>query len=830
MSPGTTTTLLLSWVVLPVLLLTVTAGAGLLVDAVSGRRLPGPLVPAVGLAMLVALTTLTTTFAWSAPWTGPACAVAAIVGLALGTPRLRGLAARSEPGALACTAVVAGVVLAYGAPVLATGRPTFAGWISLDDGATWLAMADRLVTAGRNTTGLAPSTFETTLAVNWEQSSYPIGAFPLLGLGQQVLGVDGIHLLQPHLATLAAILGLGVVSLLRTVGTSWAWAALGGALAAQPALLYAYALWSGVKELALAPIVLAAAMLAARPAHPGSFGSRFRSLVPFTAVAAGAIGIGGVLAAAWLVVPAAVLAVRTARRIGPAATAASAAAAGALLLAAVLPTQGDTRLADLGDFAALATTDDDIGNLRGPLPIAQLSGIWPATDFRDPLDSPLLAGLLIAATLLLAVAGLVRSARDRRWALPVYAASTLPLGVALGLGGPWIAAKAMAIASPATVACALVGAWSLARAPSPEPDASRGAHGPDPVRRGARGPDPVRRGVALASASAVALGVLWSNALAYRGAWLAPTDELAELATIAEHPGLTGPTLMVDYSPYGARHLLRALDAQGAGELRRWEIPTRSGSGLAPGEYADIDDFPATSLAPFTTLVLRRSPLASRPAAEFALAWSGRFYEAWSRSPGARTVTQVPLGDHASAVAAPDCAALTSLADTAAPGERLALVERRPALRARLDDTLLPARWQVDASGAIRPGDAPGRAVYRLDVVDAGEFVGWLPGSSRGRVTLAVDGVTILDERHRLAWAGHGTPTETIHLAPGEHLLTLGYSGADWHAGSSGPQSILAPPVFATSTADSPVTTADPARADALCGRQLDWVAVVGAG
>ena len=45
------------------------------------------------------------------------------------------------------------VFLAYGAPVLLSGEATFAGYIKLDDTATWAALTDRAVSHGRCTIG-----------------------------------------------------------------------------------------------------------------------------------------------------------------------------------------------------------------------------------------------------------------------------------------------------------------------------------------------------------------------------------------------------------------------------------------------------------------------------------------------------------------------------------------------------------------------------------------------------------------------------------------------------------------------------------------------------
>ena len=63
-----------------------------------------------------------------------------------------------------------------------SGQPTFAGYIKLDDTATWMALTDRVMEHGRSLAGLAPSTYEATLDFNLADG-YPVGVFLPLGVG-----------------------------------------------------------------------------------------------------------------------------------------------------------------------------------------------------------------------------------------------------------------------------------------------------------------------------------------------------------------------------------------------------------------------------------------------------------------------------------------------------------------------------------------------------------------------------------------------------------------------------------------------------------------------
>ena len=104
---------------------------------------------------------------------------------------------------------------------------------------------------------------------------------------------------------------------------------------------------------------------------------------------------------------------------------------------------------------------------------------------------------------------------------------------------------------------------------------------------------------------ATAGGVLWSNALAYRDASLAPHGQLAELERVGGLTAGEGPTLMTEYEPYGVRHFLRDGEPEGISELRRRAIPLLDGSMVPKGESVDTDRIDPGALAVYRTLVLR---------------------------------------------------------------------------------------------------------------------------------------------------------------------------------------------------------------------------------
>ena len=135
----------------------------------------------VGLATLTVVAGFTTLSPRTADLTVPALVGLGIFGLGLNRRRaLAGFDWRAGAGALAA-------FLAVGAPVIASGKATFSGYVKLDDSATFLALTDRTLEHGRDLHGLAPSSYEATLAVNLAHG-YPTGSLLPLGVGARLVG------------------------------------------------------------------------------------------------------------------------------------------------------------------------------------------------------------------------------------------------------------------------------------------------------------------------------------------------------------------------------------------------------------------------------------------------------------------------------------------------------------------------------------------------------------------------------------------------------------------------------------------------------------------
>lgn len=680
-------TLFLCWFVFPAVLAALSLGCGLIVERAARTRLPFELLLPTGFAAIVGISLFATLSSKTAPLALPAVLALAVVGLAAApAPRLRAV----DPWA---AAAAVGVFAVFAAPTVLSGDATFAGYIKLDDTATFFALTDRAMEHGRSLEGLAPSSYEATLAINLP--FYPLGSLLPLGYGSALVGQDVAWAFQPYLALLAALLALALYRLAGLVLVSHPGRATAAFLAAQTALLYGYALWGGVKEVSAAAFVALAAALTSE-----TFKARGSALalLPLGIAAAALVGVLSIGAAVWLVPAFGVVTLMLLRRRAGVRPIALAAVGAALLV----PSLAVARLM-FGEGVLSSVRDQaELGNLVNALSPLQLFGVWPVGDFRFRPEQMAGTYVFVALVALAAVGGVLVAAARRAWELPLYVAGAVGAAALYGVvASPWIGAKALAIASPAIVLAAAVGALTLFG-----------------VRR-------IEGAVVL---GLIALGIGWSNVLAFGEVTLAPRGQLAELETIGDRFAGQGPALMTEYQPYGVRHFLRKLEAEGASELRRSLIPLRDGSTVPKGSFADLAAFDPDALLAYPTLVLRRTPVGSRPPAPYRLVWQRRFYEVWQRPDSIPVAASEPRS----------CAQPLSV-----------------------------------TAGTV-------------SVPAAGRYELWVGGSVRGQLTAFVDGRRAGRVRHQLNNQGQYTSLGQIDLGAGSHAVTTRHGLSRFRPGEGG--------------------------------------------
>jgi len=439
----------------------------------------------------------------------------------------------------------------------------------------------------------------------------------------------------------------------------------------------------------------------------------------------------------------------------------------------------------------------------------QVFGVWPAGDFRALPGQLTVTHALIGLVAVLALLGLrlVVSARALG-PLALTAAALFGAGVFVAVGSPWIGGKGLATASPALLMLALL------------PLASRLS------RRGRIGPLSV---IVAAASAAVVIGVVWSNLLAYHDVWVAPYDRLHELQSIGNRLAGGGPTLMTEYEPYGVRHFLRRMDAEGASELRRRIDGLRSGQLLVTGASADIDEFQLADVLVYRTLVLRRSPASSRPPSVYSLVSQGRYYDVWQRPlVSAPIQSHLALGDRFHAAAVPDCGAVRRLARLAGPAGRLVAARRLG--NAALE---VPASAGQSSSGAYGE-ELAARYLTAATEWEQGITVGTsavydlgVDGSFGGRLDTYIDGQHTATARNKLNWPSQYEPLASLFLAAGDHTVRFVYHGPDTHPGSGGPPPFgIGPLLVGPGPSTTQLISLPASQATKLCGQSLDWIEV----
>ncbi len=783
--------MLIDWIIFPLAVLVLLAGCGLLAREALGRWVPGAVVPALGLVTVVVVGQMTAWADATAGLTTPLAAAMAVAGFALAWRR--GGLGRPDPWACAAAA---GVFAVYAAPIVLSGEATFAGFIKLDDTATWMALTDRIMDHGRSLSGLAPSTYEATLAFNLGKG-YPIGAFLPLGVGRGLVGQDVAWVIQPYMAVLGSLLALALWEVPRGLVASSRLRAGVAFLAAQPALLYGYYLWGGIKEMTAALLIASAAVLAgvviASPA-------RRAPVAALALVAAAAVGVLSGGGAVWLLPPLLAALWAAVRALGGLLAARRAAVFAAALALLSLPVIVPGGL--LPPTSSPLDSATALGNLINPLHLEQVAGIWPVGDFRLVPAHELTPDLLIAVAVGGAGIGVALAWGRRSWATLVYVGGVLLAGIAIyTVGSPWVGGKALATASPAIPFAALLGAaalWSMGV-----------------------------RALGAALALVMAVGLLWSNALAYRSVNLAPRGQLDDLQAIGNDLAGKGPTLMTEYEPYGARHFLRDGDPEGASELRRRLDPLLDGRPLRKGESADTDRFQLDGLLAYRTLVLRRSPAQSRPPSPYRLVYRGQSYEEWRRGPEfpSQVVDHLGLGGPVDPAGVPRCSDVARLATEAGPQGTLAAVPRKPIEPVATAAMRHPRTWESRAYASALVPRTPGTISTTLNVPSAGAYEVWLGGSVRPQVDLSVDGRPAGSVRGILNNAGEFVRLGEAELQPGRHGIAVTFHGSDLHPGSGGAPEPIGPLVLSP---EDPATTrihsVPASKAATLCGHRWDWI------
>jgi hypothetical protein len=787
----------------PCVLALLCAGAGLLVDRVSGSFLPGVLLPAVGAAALIGLSQLTTYIVFLAPATPYLLTLFALAGFALGRRRLAAMLSGGWRRFGWQLAVPVIAFIAAIAPVLFAGRPSFSSYGVLTDSAFHILGADFLIRHGQDYAHLDLRNSPGQYINAYYNNSYPSGADTLFGGSAFLAGAPLIWGFQPFNAFMLALAAGPAWVLARRIGLDGALAALAALTVTVPALVYGYELIASVKEITALGMILTLGALVTL--HSRWLRGPPLGAAPFALVAAAGVSALGVAFGAWALTSVLVLA---AILIGQIAGRQSARqpllliTVGAIVaLVAALGTWLDVS-GSLQVAKNIASTNNP-GNLQKPLRSVQALGTWLVDSYKHVPTGDHLTLSYALATVALAAAllGAVHIVYLRAYALAAWIALTLALWLGLtAYGTTWADGKALMLTSPVVLLLAWAGVAALR---------AGGASG-QTLRW-------VLRPATLLLAVALVGGVAASDAMQYHGSNLAPTARYEELASIGSRFAGRGPALFTDYDEYSL-YELRDLDVGGPGFM----FPPHS-IVQTEGQPADLDRVSPVTLLAYPLIVTRRDPSAERPPAAYRLLYQGAYYEVWGRRPGAPAAL-AHVGEPI------ECSRVAGLAQLAkAHGAQL--VGASPAETIGIDVASIshPA-WAESRDGLLM--SRAGRLTATFAVPHAGVWDLWLQGEIMPAVQVSVDGRQLASISGQLT--GVATDPDTmaplrVRLAAGRHRLTITRGASSLLAPGSGGSAIL-DSIFLTpiGAGGQPTLHVTPtARWRSLCGQRLEWIEVV---
>lgn len=792
----------------PVAVWVTTVGLGLLVERLARVRLPNALLIPLGYGAAVVVCLGIYTAGVGDVVLLPLLCAFVLAGFVLARAELP---ARLNAGWPLLAGVAAYVL--FDLSVLATGHWTFTGYRLQDDIAYELLLARHMQEHGTSLAGLQTST-ATSFITSFLGTGYPLGAQSYLAALGALLHTELAAVWQGYLSSLAAVGAIAAATvsgrtLDRRVG------ALVGLLAMGAALTYQYAMQGSIKEIGVTVAVLSAlALIRHAIIELRGAGAAVIVAVPLAAILAtyNAAGVPYVLA---LAASGLLAAVYVHRRLPTIAWARPAAIGAVAFVVLALPAL-KTLLTFLRVSTALYTGSNaaalPLGQLLRPLPLSEVVGVWLQGDYRLPVLSGTSGHLEVLATvaiLALLALGTANALMRREPAVPM---GVITMGLVLAIvypkAIPYAQAKLLAIASPVVVLGAAQGLALLGRR---------------------------RRLIPLAGLVGAALGagVLVSDALAYHADPVAPTSRLLAVREIGRRLGDRGPVLMSEFEEFAKYFTQPARVYVGTEYPTPENLLLRVPGGLYAQSF-DLDAEQLSFVESFPYIIVRRSPAASRPPANYRLLYENYYYEVWQRTATPQVLEHVPLQQQYVAYAPVECKALAAVVRHAPAGSRLVVAESPLSVGYEvLHATVRSSGWIPDPNtynpNAVVPL-TPGSAGKIVHVPRTGTYQVWVQGSFPRTIRVTLDGRTVGSV------FGQNTPDEwlqagTVHVDAGAHPLDLFRGGGSLTPGDGGTGSVEGKGEigYVALVADEPerlVTV--PLRAwRSLCGKPADWVELV---
>jgi hypothetical protein len=512
---------------------------------------------------------------------------------------------------------------------------------------------------------------------------YPLGPHALASALAEGLGLRTDLAFAGLSAAVPILLAWTALASVRSV--RWLWRVVVATVVGIPFLVAAYYGQGSFKELLEALFTLAAALMLA--GSQPELRERWR-WIPMALVFAGAVSVYSLQGLVW---PAALLGIwilgRAIIRTWRAGLSEAwrelrseliPGAVGLGVLIVVLVPQIPRVVKFVSRGTAYIIPKTNLGNLAGPLPGWEAFGVWNNPDYRLPPTSSFSVGMWTAFVLALVILGGLLTLRRGRWMLPMAAAtSMLVWAYSAHAQSPYVAAKALVVASPTLLLLAGLGLVELK----------------SQLSSSWRIAAPLLAVVLLAR-------VVDSSWEALRYSKVGPTDHLAELRSL--RPLIrTQPTLFLGNDDF-IRWELAGSHVTPAYLASTPEVPLRPEKAFAYGEALDFDSVTSATLNNFDWIITTRDAAGSAAPAQLRLVRLTRSYALWRRV-GAVTPREI-LAEGPNAAAMLNCETPAGrallrgggVAAVRAPSSEVAVPAIVPGSSTTVSLQLTPGIWDLD--------------------------------------------------------------------------------------------------------------------------------------
>ncbi|HEX2703253.1 MAG TPA: hypothetical protein VHM72_07460, partial [Solirubrobacteraceae bacterium] len=249
--------------------------------------------------------------------------------------------------------------------------------------------------------------------------------------------------------------------------------------------------------------------------------------------------------------------------------------------------------------------------------------------------------------------------------------------------------------------------------------------------------------------------------------------------------------------------------------------------------YFDLDQETLAYVESWPLIVTRRSPVGSRPPANYKLVYTNEYYDGWARQSTPKVLAHLPLEGEVlghtawQGAAIPACATLASLVKGAPRGSEVVQATVPPSTGFLiLTAKTRPFSWGFDSN----PFDSvtavgPGSVEQVVDVPANGDYQAWVQGSFSRPISVLVGGHKVgsvdgLDSRDQWEQAG------TVRLSAGRHEIEIFRGGGRIYPGDGSTIDEVGY-VMLKRVGPEVLHTVPLSRWRSLCGEVADWIELV---